>query len=281
MAEERRAGGQNIWLMASLGLNLALVVVVVLGVLFYNVRKGLWGHSIPSIELIAMARDVEAGEKLKAEDLEVRAVPKQYQDSFGTVVEAEDLNFAVGQTVNRNIEKGRWLQWDYITGDVPPPPPPIKDGWVAFAIELDSKRSPGDILRPNARVNILGMISGKAVRIIKGVTVLAVGGSRNSPGLMQEPNTTPGTPKSYNSITVELPEDVALQLTNVLTHANGSCWFELLPANVAPMPDFNIINPELRKLAEAPAMPVRGDLPAGGASGGTEGVTMPGSQTWE
>jgi tetratricopeptide (TPR) repeat protein len=114
MAEERRAGGQNIWLLASLGLNLALVVVVVLGVLFYNVRKGPWGHSSPSIELIAMARDVEAGEKLKAEDLEVRTVPKQYQDSFGMVVMGEDLNFAVGQTVNRNIEKGRWLQWDYI-----------------------------------------------------------------------------------------------------------------------------------------------------------------------
>ena len=112
MAEERRAGGQSIWLPASLGLNVALVVVVVLGGLFYNVRKAAWGQSIG---LIAMARDVEAGEKLKADDLEVRAVPKQYRDSFGMVVEAEDLSFAVGQTVNRNIDKGRWLQWDYLT----------------------------------------------------------------------------------------------------------------------------------------------------------------------
>jgi Xaa-Pro aminopeptidase len=114
MAEERRAGGQSIWLPASLGLNVALVVVVVLGVLFYNVRKGPWGHSIPSIDLIALARDVEAGEKLKAEDLEFRAVPKQYQESLGTVVMGEDLSFAIGQTVNRSLEKGRWLQWDYI-----------------------------------------------------------------------------------------------------------------------------------------------------------------------
>ena len=114
MAEEQNAGGQSLWLPASLGLNVALVVVLVLGVLFYNVHKAAWRNSIPSIELIALARDVEAGEKLKAEDLEVRAVPKQYQDSFGTVVMGEDLDFAVGQTVNRNIDKGRWLQWDYI-----------------------------------------------------------------------------------------------------------------------------------------------------------------------
>jgi hypothetical protein len=45
-----------------------------------------------------------------------------------------------------------------------------------------------------------------------------------------------------------------------------------------PLPEFGAIPPELRKFAEAPAMPVRGELPAGG---GTEAVTIPGSKTWQ
>ena len=111
MAEEQNAGGQNLWLLL-VSLGLGLVVVVIYNVHIYSVRNAARGQSI---ELISLARDVDAGEKLRAEDLEIRVVPKQYQESLGTVVTGEDLSFAVGQQVNRSLEKGRWLLWDYIT----------------------------------------------------------------------------------------------------------------------------------------------------------------------
>jgi len=288
MAEEQNAGGQNLWLLL-VSLGLGLIVVVIYNVHIYSVRNAARGQSI---ELISLARDIDAGEKLRAEDLEVRTVPKQYQESLGTVVPGEDLNFAIGQTVNRSLEKGRWLLYDYITGGPGvAASSTIKDGWVAVAIELDSKRSPGDILRPNDRVNILGFIQGKACRILKGVTVLAVAGVGRDPSRMEKTGMTIRAPKSYNSITVELmqrPEDVSLQWANVLTHVNGSCWVELCPANMKPSSEDNRINPEIKKLSEAAAAPTRGEWSPGGsgarpagAGGGTTGEVVPGSKAWE
>ncbi|GEM_PF-1732216 len=280
MAEEQNAGGQNLWLLL-VSLGLGLVVVVIYNVHIHSVRNAARGQQI---ELISLARDVDAGEKLRVEDLEVRTVPKQYQESLGTVVTGENLNFAVGQTVNRSLDKGRWLLWDYITGGGGiTPAAAIKPGSVAIAIQLDSKLSPGDILRTNDRVNILGMISGKAYRIIKGVTVLAVGGYGNDLSKIQKSSVTTRAPKTYNSITVELPEDVSLQWANLLTHVNGGCWVELRPTNERPLSDFNIIVPELKKLGESAAAPARGELPTGrgGGPGGSDGVTVPGSRTWE
>ena len=281
MAEEQNAGGQNLWLLL-VSLGLGLVVVVIYNVHIASVRNAARGQSI---ELIALARDVEPGEKLKAEDLEIRTVPKQYQESLGTVATSEDLQSVIGQTVNRSLEKGHWLQWEYtISGGGVAPSSTIKSGSVAIAIQLDSKLSPGDILRPNDRVNILGMIGGKACRILKGVTVLAVGGGGRDPSRVEKTNVSTRAPKTYNSITVELPEDVSLQWANLLTHVNGGCWVELRPANDPPSSDFNRINPELKKLAEAAARPAKGEWapgPSGGPSGGTDGATVPGAKTWE
>jgi Flp pilus assembly protein CpaB len=276
MAEEQNAGGQSLWLLL-VSLGLGLVVVVIYNVHIHSVRKAAQGQSI---ELIALARDVDAGEKLKAEDLEVKTVPKQYQESLGSVAIGDDMQYVVEQTVNRSLEKGRWLQWEYITSGGGPPGTPIKPGCVAIAIPLDSKLSPGDILRPNDRVNILGMIGGKACRILKGVTVLAVAGKGDDRSRVQKGGASSRAPNTYNSITVELPEDVSLQWANLLTHVNGGCWVELRPANDPPQPDFNRINPELKKLAEAAARPARGELPTG-PSGGTDGATVPGAKTWE
>jgi Flp pilus assembly protein CpaB len=283
MAEEQNAGGQNLWLLL-VSLGLGLIVVVIYNVHIWNVRNSYKGQQI---ELISLARDVDAGEKLRAEDLEVRTVPKQYQESLGTVVTGENCDFTIGQQVNRSLEKGRWLLWDYITGGQgPTPAAQIPPGWVAKAVELDSKRSPGDILRTNDRVNILGFIEGKACRLIKGVTVLAVGGYGVDLAKIQKSNVATRTPKNYNSITVTLPEDVALQWDNLLTHVKGgSCWVELRPANEQPSPDFNRINPDLKKLGESAAAPTRGEWSpggtGGGTGGGTDGVPVPGSKTWE
>jgi Flp pilus assembly protein CpaB len=282
MAEEQNAGGQNLWLLL-VSLGLGLVVVVIYNVHIYSVRNAARGQTI---ELISLARDVEAGEKLRAEDLEVKRVPKAFQDSLGTVAVGEDLPNLIGQTVNRSLEKGRWLQWEFtISGRGEAPSSRIKPGCVAKAIELDSKRSPGDILRTNDRVNVVGFIGGRASRLLKGVTVVAVAGKGDDPGRVQKASVSARAPNTYSSITVELPEDVALQWDNLLTHVNGSCWVELRPAMEKPLPEFNRIPPELKKLAESAAGPARGELPGGGGTGrgpgGADGATVPGAKTWE
>jgi len=283
MAEEQNAGGQNLWLLL-VSLGLGLIVVVIYNVHIWNVRNSYKGQQI---ELISLARDVDRGERLRAEDLEVRTVPKQYQESLGTVVMGDDLSFAIGQQVNTSLEKGRWLLYDYITGGGDPNPVKLKVGHVAVGVTLDTKKIVGDILHPNDRVNVFGSINGRMYWILKGVTVLAVGGGGDNAKL-EKASTSARAPRSYNSITIELREEVALQLQNLLTHVNGSCGVVLRKPGEMPLPEFGIIPPDLKQLAESAAAPARGELPAGasggrggGTGGGTDGVPVPGSKTWE
>jgi len=262
-------------------LGLGLVVVVIYNVHMYNVRKENRGKTV---ELIRVTRRIDPGEKLKEEDLEVRALPQQYEGSLGNVVPGENLDLAVGETVNRGLEKNSWLLWSYITGrDMSKPSNEIGPGNVAITVPLDSKMVPGDILRTNDQVNILGMFGDKGAlktyRILRGVRVLGIGGAGINPGKVETPNRLYKGQRTYRSITIELPEDVSLQLANVLTHVSGGCWVELRRTGDGNPREFNRINPELKKLADAPARPLPGEVSGYGGAGG--GAIVPGGRTWE
>jgi Flp pilus assembly protein CpaB len=262
MAEEERGGAQNVWLLF-IALGLGLVVVVIYNVHIYKVRREGRGKAI---HLLRVTRDIDAGDKLASDDLEKRLVPRQYEQSLGNVVGADTLDFAIGQALNRPIEKGQWLLWEHITGgDTRKPAWQIGQGNVAVGVPLDTKTVPGDILRQNDRVNIVGLIpigsTLKTFRIIEGVRVLAIGGEGiKVPKSIDDSPKVGGVSRSYHSITVEVSQDVSLKFTNILTHVSGRCWVELLSSREEPNPKkFGRINPLLEKIAAEPSRPVRGE----------------------
>ncbi|MCD6304299.1 MAG: Flp pilus assembly protein CpaB [Planctomycetes bacterium] len=263
MAEEERSGGPNIWLLL-IALGLGLVVVVIYNVHIDRVRKAGRGQTV---RLLRVTRDMEAGDKIAPEDLAVRAVPKQYETALGNVVDADNLDLAIGSRVNQTIGKDQWLLWSHITEiGTNKPANVITPGDVAVAVPLDSRMSPGDILRPNDRVNIVGLLpvgNGglKTFRIIEGVRVLAVAGVGLQPhrSMDREPARLSAGQRSYRSITVEISKDVALQFANVLTHLSGNCWVELLSSREEKKPTFGRINPLLKDLAAEPSRPLRSE----------------------
>ncbi|MGB2821822.1 MAG: RcpC/CpaB family pilus assembly protein [Phycisphaerae bacterium] len=260
MAEEERSGVQNVWLLL-IALGLGVIVVVIYNVHIYRVRQEGRGQTI---RLIRVTRDMEPGDKIAAEDLVVKLVPKQYESSLGNVVDADNLDFAIGNTVNQGIEKDQWLLWGHITNvDKSRPANVISRGNVAVTVPLESSMVPGDILRHNDRVNIVGHLpSGEAVktyRIMEGVRVLAIGGQGLEPArsISGPPKRQAGM-RSYRNITIEVSPTVSIELANVLTHVAGRCWVELLSSNESKKPTYGRINPQLKDLAAVPGRPTRG-----------------------
>lgn len=251
MAEEERSGVQNIWLLL-IALGLGLIVVVIYNVHIYRVRQEGRGKTI---QLLRVTRDIEPGDTISREDVEVRAVPKQFEGSLGNVVGEENLDFAVGSTVNQAMEKQQWLQWGHITrSDTVKPANAIGRGNVAVTVPLDTTRNPGNLLRQNDRVNILGLIgtdgtAGKTYRIIEGVRVLAIGGvALNQDDPKKKATKTTAGVRMYRSITVEVSPEVSIQLNNILTHVVGSCWLELRSSKEGKPKNAEKIHPDLAKL---------------------------------
>ena len=265
MAEEERNGVRNVWLLF-IALGLGIIVVVIYNVHIYRVRQEGRGQSI---RLLRVTRNMEPGDKIAADDLVVKLVPKQYESSLGNVVDAENLDFAIGNTVNQVIEKDQWLLWGHITNvDKSRPANVIGRGKVAVTVPLESGMVPGDILRHNDRVNLVGLLpvseSLKTFRIIEGVRVLAIGGQGLKPNrsISRAPKDRAGM-RSYRNITIEVAPTVSIELANVLTHVAGRCWVELLSSNEDKKQTYGQINPQLKKLAGAPSRPIRGEVETG------------------
>jgi Flp pilus assembly protein CpaB len=260
MAEEERGGIQNVWLLF-IALSLGVLVVVIYNVHIYKVRQEGRGKTI---RLLKVTHDMERGEKIAADDLETVTVPRQHEESIGDVVDDDMREYAIGQALNQPVEKGRWLLWEHITsGGGRRSSNEITPGCVAVAVPLDSKLAPGDILRLNDRVNIVGLLpmgqSLKTFRMIEGVRVVAIGGEGIQPAkVVDVPAKRGRSARSYQSITIEVSKDVALEFANVLTHVSGSCWVELLSSRESDSKNFGRINPQLKGLAAQPSSPPAG-----------------------
>ena len=261
MAEEERTGVQNVWLLI-IALGLGLIVVAIYNVHIWKVRQEGRGQNI---RLLRVTRDFSPGDKIGADDLADVPVPKQYEASLGNVIGADNWDFAVGNVVNQAIEKDQWLLWGHITNeDTSKPSNVLGKGNVAVAVPLDPRLVPGDILRQNDRVNVLGLLSIggtlKSFRIIEGVRVLAIGGEGLKPGKSFErrPKARRAA-RSYRNITIELSKEVSPLFANVLTHVSGSCWVELISARDERNRTHGRINPLLKDLGAQPNRPVKAE----------------------
>jgi Flp pilus assembly protein CpaB len=231
---------------------LALVVVAVYNFRIQQVKEAGKGKAI---ELVRLTHDLDAGDKIAAQDMELVPVEKSAAAALGNVIDKDNMNFAIGMPVNQRVVKGQWLQWGQITQqEAAQPSRKISPGMVAVTLSVDPRLSPGDVLRVGDRVNVLGVMAlgsqpAKAYRIIDDVRVLAVGGRGARENLSRTSVETPQ--QSYRSVLIEVSPEVSLQLSNVLSHVRGSVWVEVLNPDTGTSPLAGQINPELRRIEAA------------------------------
>jgi Flp pilus assembly protein CpaB len=261
MAEEERTGVQNIWLLI-IAVALGVVVVVIYNVHINRVRQEGRGQTIG---LLRLTRDIDPGDKIKEDDLVVVRVPKQYEANLGNVIPAEQQSYAVGSVVNQKLLKDQYLLWSHTTTSTGGGSNPVTQGNVGLAVSVDSTKAPGDILMPNDLVNIVAHVSEvggsamKTYRIIEGVRVLAIAGAGLPSAKMDPRMTKPQTgSRSYRTITVELPKDLSLEFSNVLSYVNGYPWVEILPPNSIDR-TYRRINPLLKNMAALPNKPLKAE----------------------
>jgi hypothetical protein len=228
----------------------------------------------PTVRLLRITRDIEEGEKLASADLQAVAVPKGFESGFGNVVPEENLDFAVGMTLNRPIDKGCWLTWNHITG-ARKSRLRIPRGMVGFALPVDPRWTALDLLEEGQMVRVVGMFPAgpglRAYSIIEGVRLLAVRRETERdeprplfPGAASMPSTCPSVIEvvsvpSPGVVTIAIDKDVALQLANVLSHASGDARIELLEHRYMGGTGAGRIDPKLRELAGSARTPVHSE----------------------
>jgi Flp pilus assembly protein CpaB len=204
------------------------------------------------IRLIRVTRDIMEGEKLEREDMEIVAIPKQYLIGLGDVVDESNLEFAIGQPLSQSLEKGRWLMWEHLV-EKQPPLRHITQGNVAFALPVDPRQSPLAVIRPNDRVQIVGLLpfkmGAKAFVLMDGVRVLAVPRVRAGPSPAGAPAAEAPAPQTRPAagrerptrdacvLTIELEKEAGLELANVLSHVLGDVRVNLVSPRDVKTPE--------------------------------------------
>lgn len=234
---------------------LAGVVVVIYNVHVNRVAKAGRGKMI---ELLKFKRDMDYGEMITKKDIHVMEIDRLASIGLGNVVPRRDADYVIDRMLNQSVKKEDWVKYGYVTGgERTGPAKKLGEGMVAVSLELDPQNALGDILRVYDRVNILAKLSVerkplRTYRVIKDLRVMAIGGrgESGSVGNTGARMRMGRMPRSYRSITVEIPEKISLQLANVLSHRAGSMWIELCRSGGTKLVDDVTINTELKSLMD-------------------------------
>jgi len=224
MAEEAPVV-QNKWLLIVAGL-LALVVVVIYNVHVDMVRNSLKGQTIT---LLQVNREMRAGEKVKAADLQKVDIPKLYSGNLENVVpgDAKNYNWVLGQTLTQDITKNQYLTWAHLgeSGGSAGAANKITPGMESFTFQINPGDSPGQLLRVGGHINIYGLfsVSGKGPQtclVMEGATVLTIEGraSRDKSFGSDSRTTSDDSLSSFRTISIEVSPDVARKLSNIQTY---------------------------------------------------------------
>jgi len=237
-------------------LALGVIVVVIYNVHINAVRNEGKGQVV---RLLQLTTAKNAGEVLEEKDLTSVPIEKSNADKLGNVVPESEKRFAVGRTMNEQVQQGQYLLWGHIESSTRSEIfKSVTPGNIIQVFEINPKSSPGPLLQPGGYVNILGKLSlgGKApryYRIMQGVRVLATGA--NLPAMETDnPNERArNISRSYRTIAIEIDPKVGLQLKNIQSRLPEND-IEVLPkppTEKGYSPKINPQEPELLKLAES------------------------------
>ncbi len=241
------------------GMLIAAVIVASIVVVIYNVHIArVRKESSPTmVSLLRFTNDMPAGREVTPRDYEVVQVSATFEAGLPKVVAEKDETLLQNARLNMFVRKGDWVEWRHIlpeSGDVPSTA--ISQGMVSHTIEVDKNTAPGDMLRIGDRVNLIGVLSlsgrpARAYRIIRGVKVLGIGGRNVEAGVSTGRKRVQNAYlRSYRKITIEAPEDVSLQLTNILSRT-GPVKVEVMNPRDRPPRRPKIDSKELAELTAA------------------------------
>jgi len=238
---------------------LAAIVVVVYQVHINQVRKA---GQPQRVTLLQYLRDMAAEEIIDRKYLEERTAEQSVAVALRDPVEAGKIDDILGEQLNHPVQRGDWVHYSDVTKfNVRKPSAKLGKGRVAMTIPVDPSRTPGEMLRTEDRVDLLGRLSvnnqpTKTYRIIQGLKVLAIGGRWEEEELSAEPaRRAAAALRSYGSVTVEVLPKTSEQLADVLSRVEGRCWIDLRNSSDKPTESDMQVNPELRNLGPPPARP--------------------------
>jgi Flp pilus assembly protein CpaB len=240
------------------------LVVVVYNLHIDAVRRAGTGKQVI---LLRFKRDMKRGEKVTANSLRKVYVDEGRAKALGHVVYLEseaDFDAYQDQKLTRDVEVGQLLKPEQLSlTETESPSRRLDANMVAHPLMLDPRLSPGEILRPGDRVNVLAefQFHGRDMRfyrVIEAVQVHTVGGMG-----AEEPVdagrgrlANQGGVRAFRTITVEVKPDVSLKLAELTK--NKIVRVEVLSSSPRlELPDdAGQINPKLEQLArEAGILP--------------------------
>ncbi len=236
MAENKQEF-QSKWLLL-IAVVLGVIVVLIYNAHIYAIRSE---QKAEKVGVAVVLRKLQTGDKITEKDIGEREIPREFADGFGDIVKYDELGTAWGKPLLYAADRGSFLKWSQINAShAISPSARVKKGAVGKAIVFSSEESLGDLLVVGDVVSLLGQFSVNGGRyeyypIIK-VRVLNIGGTGAA-------DTSAGRfgkrMKNYRKITIEVPEEVSLELSNLRTHMIGDYKIDLCPKNTHPNTTIN------------------------------------------
>ncbi len=244
-----------------------LVVALIMGVaavaLFYLYtsykEQRLRGDEV---RVLKWARDIDRGEEITGADVVDVPLSKRALGQVEGVMQLDDRDslIAPGTVVNRRVRKNDFVRFkDVLETLSGRPSENITTGMVAFTLAVDPYHTPGDLLRVNDRVDVIGLVSirGKPEThmLIQNLRVLVIGGSSVNPDEQIGGGTGRRAVKSmrvYRSVTVEVSPEVAVQLAGLMPRIQGKLFLVVRKPTDTKARYDNKLNPEILPVLNEP-----------------------------
>lgn len=220
---------QSKWLLL-IAVVLGVIVVLIYNAHIYAIRNE---QKAERVGVAVVLRKLQAGDKIREKDIGERNIPREIASRFGDIVKYDERGTAWGKRLLYAAEKGSFLKWSQINASrTVSPSGKVKKGTVGKTIVFSSEESLGDLLVVGDVVSLQGQFSVdgghyKYYPVMK-VRVLNIGGTGAA-------DTSAGrfgrSMKNYRKMTIEVPEDVSLKLSNLFTHMIGDVKVDLCPEN--------------------------------------------------
>lgn len=259
MADEPNAPPQN-WRLLVVAFALGLIVMIIYNLHINQVRKAGRGNMI---QLVKANQEIEAGKLVTRDMLAPVDVPMELRGLLGAkdAIEWKSVEgYADGQKrILRKVMDGVLLRGTDFTG-YEMDKSPITYPKVGFPLPVDPRKTPGELLTSNSRINVFASIpTGRAgqlapTRILRNARVVGIG-ERAAEELADPAAKGRTSFGRYTKVTIELTEELSEQLNRVLATSPEPPWIELM-ATTTTYPE-----PELTPAAKA-LLPAKPPAPA-------------------
>jgi Flp pilus assembly protein CpaB len=227
MAEDTQGFASKKLLIAAVALG--VIAVVLYNVQINRVREASRGETVT---LLRVTRDLRPGDRITERDIQRVEMDTEFVEGLGNVLKSSDAEYALQSTVNQPVPRGTWLMYEFtVSLEEAQPSRIVSPGRVGAPITVDPRKTPGELLQPNDRVNIMGLLAlpkkpPQTYRILENVKVLAVGGKAYREPTGGESPQFDGM-RQYTKLTLDIPQDISQQLANIETYLVGSFWVEV------------------------------------------------------